>query len=32
MEEWEVVHAEGEMANASTVSKQVPEINEERSR
>jgi len=32
MEEWEVVHAVGEMVNASTLSKQVAEINEERSR
>ena len=32
MEEWEVVHAVGEMVNASTLTKQVPEINEERSR
>jgi len=32
MEEWEVVHAVGEMVNASTLAKQVPEINEERSR
>ncbi len=44
MEEWEVVHAVGEMVNASevihavgkmvnasTLSKHVPEINEERS-
>jgi hypothetical protein len=32
MEEWEVVHAVGEIVNASTLTKQVPEINEERSR
>ena len=31
MAEWEVVHAVGEMVNASTLSKEVPEINEERS-
>ncbi len=41
MEEWEVVHAVGdasevihavgEMVNASTLSKRVPEMNEERS-
>ena len=30
--EWEVVHAVGEMANASTLTKEVPEINEEKSR
>ena len=31
MAEWEVVHAVGEMVNASTLTKEVPEINEERS-
>jgi hypothetical protein len=30
--EWEVVHAVGEMANASTLTKEVPEIDEEKSR
>ena len=30
--EWEVVHAVGEMVNASTLTKEVPEINEEKSR
>jgi hypothetical protein len=30
--EWEVVDAVGEMVNASTSTKEVPEINEERSR
>jgi len=32
MEEWEVVHAVGDMVNPSTLTKQVPEINEEESR
>jgi len=32
MAEWEVVHVVGEMVNASTLTKEVPEINEERSR
>jgi len=32
MEEWEVVHAAvGKLVNASTLSKRVPEMNEERS-
>ena len=30
--EWEVVHAVGEIVNASTSTKEVPEINEEKSR
>jgi hypothetical protein len=30
--EWEVVHVVGEMVNASTSTKEVPEINEESSR